>query len=89
MNNNEEVQPRLCLTYNGTMYDGTMYNGTMHDGRMHNGTMHDGTMHNGTMHEGRMHNGTMHDGQYDHTFNAHCCTFYQAFLYAQNQQPAP
>ena len=23
--------------------------------------------------------------QYDHTFNTHCCTFYQAFLQAQNQ----
>ena len=30
-----------------------------------------------------------HTYYYDHTFNAHCCTFYQAFLYTQNQQPAP
>ena len=27
----------------------------------------------------------LHRRQYDHTFNAHCCTFYQAFLQAQNQ----
>ena len=27
--------------------------------------------------------------QYDLTFNAHCRTFYQVFLYTQSQQPAP
>ena len=30
-------------------------------------------------------NNLMYKTQYDHTFNAHCCTFYQAFLQAQNQ----
>ena len=30
----------------------------------------------------------MHYGLYNLTFNTQCCTFYQAFLQAQNQQPA-
>ena len=53
--NHEEVQPRLCLTYNGTMYDGTIYDGTMYEGTMHNSMMHNGTMNSSMMDDGTMH----------------------------------